>query len=199
MNMQELQQLKMAWLAAEEAGDTQTRLALLLNHPDLQDALIDFVAAYNVTSSAGTEPDLLPLTKRAMQTAMQRVFTPQTVALPLPAADLRELRSNRGLTLSTAARGLSLGVDVWKKFEDGLIELTSLGDRQLTRLASFFQITSEQFGLLLNQSQPAFTLNRRQTAQAAETAKQSVSKQSFIEALEKSTMSIEEKQSWLAS
>jgi len=195
MNMQDLQQIKMAWLAAEETGDTQTKLALLRDYPDLQDALIDFVAAYHVTSPAGAEPELLPMTKRAMQSALQRVFVPQTMALP--AATLRELRSLRGLSLVTAAQGLHLGVDVWKKFEGGLIELSSLGERQLDRLASFFQVTSAQFGALLNQSQPAFTLNRRQTAEAAKQHQQSAPKQSLQEALERSTMSLEDRQSWL--
>lgn len=194
MNMQELQQIKMAWLAAEEAGDTPTKLALLRDHPDLQEELIDFVAAYHVTSPAGTEPGTLPMTRRAMQSALARVFQPQTVAVP--AASLRELRSGQGLSLVEAARGLRLGVDVWKKFEDGLIELSSLGERQLTRLATFFKVTGEQFATMLNQSQPALTINRRQTAEAA-ARQQHLPRQSFTEALEKSTMSAEDKQAWL--
>ena len=38
MNTSELQQLKMAWLAAEEAGDKQAQVALLRDHPDVQEA-----------------------------------------------------------------------------------------------------------------------------------------------------------------
>lgn len=195
MNKYELQQIKMAWLAADEAGDTRTKLALLRDHPDFQEELIDFAAAYHITSPAGAEPEILPLSLRAAQSALSRVFTAQTVALP--AASLRELRELRGLRLVETARGLRLGVDVWKKFEDGLIELSSLGERQLARLGAFFQVTGEQFGSLLNQSQPAFTLNRRQTAEAARQGEQSASKQNFAEALEKSTMASADKQSWL--
>ena len=197
MKNNELQQIKLAWLAAEEAGDTRAKLALLQNHPDLQDVLIDFVAAYHVTSPAGAEPEILPLTRRATQNALARVFAPQAVAasVALPATSLRELRGLRGLALTETARGLRLGVDVWKKFEDGLIELSSLGERQIERLATFFQVSSEQFGAMLNQSQPAFTLNRRQTAEAAKQSRQP--KQSFDEALEKSTMSAQDKQTWL--
>lgn len=195
MNMHELQQMKMAWLAAEEAGDTQTKLALLRAHPNLQDELIDFIAAYHVTSPAGTEPEMLPMARRALQTALQRVFVPQ--AMTLPAASLRELRSQRGLSLVEAARSLRLGIDVWKKFENGLIELSSLGEGQLERLATFFQVTGEQFGAMLSQSQPAFTLNRRQTAEAARLEQQNASRQSFADALAKSMMSSEDKQSWL--
>jgi hypothetical protein len=196
MYSNELQQIKLAWLAAEEAGDTQIKLALLRDHPDLQDALIDFAAAYHVTSPAGAEPEVLPLTRRAMQSALSRVFAPQPVAVP--AASLRELRSLRGLNLVETARGLRLGIDVWKKFEDGLIELSSLGERQLGRLAAFFQVTGEQFGTLLNGSQPAFAINRRQTTQAARQGEQQgTSKQSFAEALAKSTMLPEDKQEWL--
>lgn len=196
MHNNELQQMKLAWLAAEEAGDTQSKLALLRDHPELQDTLIDFVAAYHVTSPAGAEPEILSLSHRAMQTALHRVFAPQPVAVP--AASLRELRGLRGLSLVETARGLRLGIDVWKKFENGLIELSSLGERQLGRLAAFFQVTGEQFGTLLNQSQPAFTLNRRQTAEAARQGeKQNTLKQSFAEALAKSTMQTEDKQEWL--
>ena len=198
MKNTELQQMKLAWLAAEEAGDTRAKLALLRDHPDLQDILIDFVAAYHVTSPAGAEPEVLPLSRRATQSALDRVFAPQSVAASatLPANSLRELRTLRGLALAETARGLHLGIDVWKKFEDGLIELSSLGKRQINSLATFFQVSGEQFSTMLNQSQPAFTLNRRQTAEAAKQTQQP--KQSFSEALEKSTMSIEDKQTWLA-
>jgi hypothetical protein len=102
------------------------------------------------------------------------------------------------LSLAEAARGLRLGIDVWKKFEDGLIELSSLGERQLGRLATFFQVTGEQFGTLLTGSQPAFAINRRQTAEAAHQAEQQPTpKQSFAEALARSTMSAVDKQEWL--
>jgi hypothetical protein len=197
MKNNELQQIKLAWLAAEEAGDTRAKLALLRDHPDFQDTLIDFVAAYHVTSPAGAEPEILPLTRRATQSALERVFAPQKVAAPVatPAASLRELRALRGLALAETARGLRLGIDVWKKFEDGLIELSSLGERQVARLATFFQVSSDQFSAMLDQSQPAFTLNRRQTAAAAKQTRQP--KQSFTEALEKSTMSPEDKLEWL--
>ena len=89
MNTNELQQIKMAWLAAEEAGDKQAQFALLRDHPDAQDALIDFIAAYHITDPAGSEVALLPLTQRAYQSALERVFNDQaTVAR---AANLREL------------------------------------------------------------------------------------------------------------
>lgn len=195
MNMQELHQIKMAWLAAEEAGDTSLKLALLRDYPDLQDQLIEFVAAYHVTSQAGAEPEILPMTQRAMQSALERTFAPQTQ--PLPVANLRELRTSRGLSLSAAARGLHLGLDVWKKFEDGLIELSSLGERQLARLAAFFQVNSEQFGAMLTHSQPSLVVHRRQTAAAAKHEQQHAQKQRFAEALAKSTMSPAEQRAWL--
>jgi len=50
---------------------------------------------------------------------------------------------------------------------------------------------------MLNNSQPALTLNRRQTGNAARSEQQSPQKQTFAEAIEKSTMSKEEKRSWL--
>jgi transcriptional regulator with XRE-family HTH domain len=167
---------------------------LLRDYPEAQDALIDFIAAYRITEPgvADTQQaDLLPLTQRAYASALERVFS-STVA------SLRDLRTQKGLSLAGAARGLHLGVDVWKKFEDGAIELLSLGERQLARLAHFFQVSAEQFSNLLNTSQPAFTLDRRQTAQAARSNQISQKRQSFAEAIEKSTMSKEEKQEWLA-
>jgi len=195
MNTHELQQLKMAWLIAEEAGDKQAQIALLRDHPDVQAALVDFIAAYHATDVEGPDAQhtpLLPLTQRACQTALERVFGNSTVA-----ANLRELRMLRGLTLVKAARGLQLGVDVWKKFEEGAIELVSLSQRQLERLARFFQVSAEQFGLILRNSEPALTLDRRQTGSAARSKQQGSKKQSFAEAIEKSTMTAEEKKVWL--
>lgn len=192
----EIQQLKIAWLAAKEAGDTQAQLALLHGHPDAQAALIDFIAAYHATDVPG--PDALhtplsPMTQHACQTALEHVFGTSVAA----AASLRELRMQRGLSMAGAARGLQLGIDVWKKFEDGAIELVSLSERQLQRLATFFHVGSEQFGTMLNNSQPTLALNRRQTSSAARSQQQGPQKQSFVEAVAKSTMTREEKRLWL--
>jgi transcriptional regulator with XRE-family HTH domain len=196
MSNNELQHLKMAWLAADEAGDKQTQLALLRDHPDAQEALIDFIAAYRITEpgEAKTQQvDLLPLTQRAYATALERVF-----GASMASAGLRLLREQKGLSLVETARGLHLGVDVWKKFEDGVIELVSLSERQLARLAHFFQVSAEQFGNMLNNSQPIYIQDRRQTARAARSSPDRRKKQSFSEAIEKSTMSKEEKKEWLA-
>jgi len=191
----EIQQLKMAWLAAREARDTQAQLALLRDHPAEQAELVDFIAAYRATDAPG--PDALhtpasPMTQRATQAALERVFGGSLVA-----ASLRELRMQRGLSMANAARGLRLGIDVWKKFEDGAIELVSLGERQLERLATFFRVSTEQFGAMLNNSQPTLAFNRRQTSSGARSRQQGPKKQSFTEAIEKSTMTKEEKRFWL--
>src|SRR5436853_4584539 len=88
MNTSELQQLKMAWIAAKEAGDTNTQVILLRDHPEAQAALIEFIAAYAATGVTGAGPEettLLPLTLRAGQTALGRVFDQQVAA-----ADLQE-------------------------------------------------------------------------------------------------------------
>jgi len=196
MNTPELQRLKMAWLAAKETNDTQTQIRLLRDHPTEQEALIDFVAAYHATSRTDVEnvaPDvpLLALTQRACQSTLERVFEPQ-----LAVATLSELRKSRHLNKVEVAKGLHLGVDVWNKFEEGAIELVSLSQRQLQRLAEFFQVSVEQFGTLLDHSQPAFTMNRRQTREAAD-KEQGPRKQSFADAINRSTMSKEHKQLWL--
>ena len=195
MNNDELQQVKMAWLAAEETGDKERQLALLRDHPEAQESLIDFIAAYHITEPGEEsieQVELLPLTQRAMATTLERVFSPQMVQ-----SGLRQLREQTGLSLVETARRLRLGVYVLKKFEDGVIELVSLSERQLERLANFFHVGVEQFGSLLNNSQPIPTLDRRQTAQAARSPLNKQNKQSFAEAVKKSKMSREEKKDWL--
>jgi transcriptional regulator with XRE-family HTH domain len=195
MNNDELQHLKMAWIAAKEAGDRESQLALLRDYPDAQDSLIDFIAAYHITESGEEnvqQVEILPLTQRAFATTLDRVFSPS-----LAQGGLRQLREQTGLSLVETARGLRLGIDVWKKFEDGVIELVSLSERQLERLANFFHVGVEQFGTMLNNSRPIPTLDRRQTAQAARNSFSQQKKQSFAEAVKKSTMSREEKKDWL--
>ena len=196
MNSPELQHLKMAWLAAKEADDTQTQMRLLRDHPREQEALVDFIAAFHAISDADVEsiePDapLLALTQRACQSALERVFEPQ-----LAMRNLSELRKSQHLKKTEIARGLHLGIDVWNKFEEGAIELVSLSQQQLQRLAGFFQVSVEQFSTLLSKSQPTFTVNRRQTPDAAN-KEQGPHKQSFTEAINRSTMSKEDKQLWL--
>ncbi len=196
MNRSELQQIKMAWIAAKEVGDMPTQVTLLRDHPEAQADLIDFIAAYNATNinvtAAEEQTSLLPLMQRASQAALERVFAPQPVA-----ANLQQLRTQRGLTMVSAARSLRLSVDVWKKFESGAIELVSLSEKQLSRLAQFFQVSIDQFSAILSNSQPTFVLNRRQNQQAARSEQQSPKKQSFAEAIEKSTMHKEDKRFWL--
>ena len=195
MNNDELQQLKMAWLAAEEAGDKDRQLALLRDYPDAQEPLIDFIAAYHITEPGeenAQQVEILPLTRRAFATTLERIFSPS-----MAQGGLRQLREEAELSLVETARGLRLGIDVWKKFEDGVIELVSLSERQLVRLADFFHVGVEQFGNMLNNSQPIPTLDRRQTAQAALNTLNKQKKQSFAEAVKKSTMSKEEKKEWL--
>lgn len=199
MNTAEIQQLKMAWLAAKEAGDTQEQTRLLREHPEAQDALIDFIAAYSATGGLDVEQDaqdmpLLTLTQRALQSALDRVFA-SALAPALTVSTLGELRRSRKLSKLDVAKGLRLGVDVWSKFEAGTIELVSLSQRQLARLASFFQISADQFATLLTSSQPSISLNRRQTREAAN--QEQTNRQHFAEAIARSDMSEEEKQLWL--
>ena len=197
MNTSDLQHLKMAWIAAKEAGDTTTQVQLLRDHPDEQDALIDFIAAYHAMGGGEvineTVP-LLPSTQRALQTALMRVFEAETET-QLAFNTLSELRQSQRLKKADVARGLRLSLDVWNKFENGAIELASLSRRQVERLAQFFHVSVEQFGTLLNGSQPATTLNFRQTRQAAE-KRQGPLKQTFGDAVARSTMSGEDKAFW---
>jgi transcriptional regulator with XRE-family HTH domain len=196
MNTPEVQRLKMAWLAAKEAGDTPTQFSLLRDHPGEQAALIDFIAAYHATTGVQLEnmqdEELSTLTQRACQRALERVFAPQQAT-----ASLVELRKSRNMSKVDVAQGLRLSVDVWNKFEAGAIEIVSLSQQQLERLAHFFQVNVEQFGNLLNSSQPAVSINRRQTRNAARSQRQGPQKQSFTEAIERSPMSKEDKKFWL--
>jgi transcriptional regulator with XRE-family HTH domain len=197
MNTAETQQLKMAWLAAKEAGDTETQMRLLNDYPEQQAELINFIAACAATAGTETTELLLPLTQRALQSALNRVFAPEMVAVQVTEINLSELRKSRQLSKLAVAKGLRLSLDVWEKFEAGAIELVSLSQRQLERLAQFFQVSTEQFGTLLSNSQPAFTLNRRQTREGARSEQQGPRKQSFAEAIAHSTMSKEDKRFWL--
>lgn len=193
MNMS-IQELKMAWLAAREADDAQTQLQILREHPTAQAELTDFIAGYYATTAEELEENatLLPLTQRALQSALQRVLAPQART-----ATLVELRKSRNLKKVDVARALRLSVDVWNKFEAGAIEAASLSQRQLERLAGYFQLSLDQFAMLLDNSQPALTYNRRQTSQAARKQEQGPQKQSFAEAIARSNMSSEDQAFWL--
>ncbi len=198
MNTPELQRLKMEWLAAKEADDAETQRKLLLNCPGEQAALIDFIAGYYATeeikaiSLAEENATLLPLTQRASQIALERVFAAAAVA-----ANLAELRKSRHLSKVDVAKGLRLSVDVWNKFEAGAIELVSLSQRQMERVAAYFQISVAQFSTMLDASQPAVSFNRRQTRNAARSEQQGPQKQSFADAVARSTMSQEDQRFWL--
>src|SRR2546429_6366380 len=197
MNTPELQSLKMAWMAAKEAGDTTTQVQLWHDHTDEQDALIDFIAAYHAMGNGETidETDpLLPATQKALQTALMRVFGTETEP-QVAFATLSELRQSQHLKKADVARGLRLSLDVWNKFENGAIELASLSKRQVERLAQFFHVSIDQFGTLLNGSQPAMTLNFRQTSEAAK-KQQGPQKQTFANAIARSTMSAQDKAFW---
>ncbi|GHO75292.1 hypothetical protein KSD_30630 [Ktedonobacter sp. SOSP1-85] len=189
-----IQELKMAWLAAREAGDAQTQLQILCEHPTAQTELTDFIAGYYATTAEELEENatILPLTQRALQSALQRVLVPQVETVTLV-----ELRKSRNLKKVDVARALRLSVDVWNKFEAGAIEAASLSQRQLERLAGYFQLSLDQFATLLDNSQPALTYNRRQTSQAARKQEQGPQKQSFAEAIARSNMSSEDQAFWL--
>lgn len=197
MSASELQHLKMAWLAAKEAGNSQEQLRLLRDYPGEQEALADFITAYYATGGPTAEQvaldtPVLTLTQRAYQRALDRVFV---VEPALTATTLVELRKSLQLNKVEVSKGLRLGVDVWNKFEAGAIAVASLSQQQLTRLAQFFQVTGDQFGALLDNSQPAISMNRRQTREAAD-QEQGTRQQSFSEALQRSTMSKEDQDFW---
>jgi len=183
MNTSELQRLKMAWIAAKEASDTTAQVQLLRDHPDEQDTLIDFIAAYHAMGGGETIDETVPLlpgTQNALQMALTRVFKAE--AQPQLVCTLSELRQSQRLKKVDVARGLRLSLDVWNKFENGAIELASLSRRQVERLAQFFHVSVEQFGTLLSGSQPATTGPVKQT---------------FDDAIARSTMSGEDKAFWL--
>ena len=76
MNNDKLQQLKMAWLAAEDAGDKERQLALLRDHPNEQESLIDFIAAYHITEPGEEnvqQVEILPLTQHAFTSTLEQV------------------------------------------------------------------------------------------------------------------------------
>jgi transcriptional regulator with XRE-family HTH domain len=201
---QELQQLKMAWLAAKEAGDTHTQLALLRDHPAAQRELIDFIAAYSASGASapeGTQEPAEPnaaleaLAQRAYQKALQRVFA-QPQAQP---KTLTELRKAQHLLKRDVAQGLRISMIVWDKLEQGAIQVASLSQRQLERLAQFFQVSAEQFASLLENSHQPLAVYRRQTRQAARAMNRSqqTPRESFADVVKQSDMSEEDQRFWL--
>ena len=197
MNRPELQQLKIAWLAARETGDTQTQLSLLRDHPAEQAELVDFIAAYHASGGdvwEVPETTLLPITQSALETVLDRIFESE-----LALANLAELRKHRQLSRVAVAKGLRLSLDVWSKFESGAIELASLSQRHLERLAFFFEVSIDQFSVLLTNSQPALSMNRRATQDAARSEQQGPQQQSIAEAIKRSSMSKEDQRFWLES
>jgi len=193
MNTSNIQQLKMAWLAAKEAGNAQEQMRLMQEHPTELSELSEFIAAYYASGSGTSieqDEPLLPMAQRAYQRALDRVF---------PAfATLTELRKSRNLTKVAAAQRLRLSIDVWNKFEAGAIELSSLTQRQLDRFAQALQVSIDQFCNSLTNSQPEISFNRRQTRSAANNEQQGPQKQSFAEAIDRSSMSAKDKQYWLS-
>lgn len=186
----------MAWLLAREAGDTLTQSRLLQDNPT---ALSDFIAAYYATG--GDDPveqdtPLLPLTSRAFARALDHVFA--SPAPQIAVSSLAALRKQLNLSKIDVAHGLRLSVDVWNKFETGVIAHTSLTTKQFARLADFFKVDVAAFTSLLQNSQPAFIVNRRQRAEAARSEQQGPQKQTLSEAIARSNMTAEDKNFWLS-
>lgn len=206
MTKEELQQLKMALLAARDAGDTQQQLSIFKNYPDHQGELIDFIAAYHASGAAQADvagateieepsPALELLTQRALQRAMQQVFTPQ-----MAVKTIAELRKATHQHKPAIAQGLRLSMSMWEKIERGTIQLSSLSQRQLGRLADFFQISAEQFATLLSNSYSVDPVYRRQTREAARNMRHKTdrtSAENFADAVKHSDMSEEDKRFWL--
>jgi transcriptional regulator with XRE-family HTH domain len=203
MTKEELQRLKIAWLAARDAGDAQQQLHILQDHPDYQNDLIDFIAAYHASGGAQADvaeiveeqnPALELLTQRALRRAMQRVFSPS-----LTVKTLAELRKAANLRKTAVASGLRLSMSVWDKLERGAIAASSLSQRQLERLAAFFQISAEQFATLLDNSRPLDPVYRRQTRTAARNMQHKSAQaggENFADAINKSDMTEEDKRFW---
>lgn len=203
MTKEELQRLKIAWLAARDAGDVQQQLHILQDHPDYQNDLIDFIAAYHASGGAQADvaemveeqnPALELLAQRALRRAMQQVFPPS-----LTVKTLAELRKAANLRKTAVASGLRLSMSVWDKLERGAIAASSLSQRQLERLAAFFQISAEQFATLLDNSQPLDPVYRRQTRMAARNMLHKSAQargENFADAINKSDMTEEDKRFW---
>jgi transcriptional regulator with XRE-family HTH domain len=203
MTKEELQRLKIAWLAARDAGDVQQQLHILQDHPDYQNDLIDFIAAYHASGGAQADvaemveeqnPALELLAQRALRRAMQQVFPPS-----LTVKTLAELRKAANLRKTAVAGGLRLSMSVWDKLERGAIAASSLSQRQLERLAAFFQISAEQFATLLDNSQPLDPVYRRQTRMAARNMQHKSAQargENFADAINKSDMTEEDKRFW---
>ncbi len=194
MSTYELQQLKLAWLAAQEAGDALSQQRLLLDHPQQRQELIDFIIAYYASGSETSDEQdeqnsaVIMMTQRATQAALTRVFFAQTVT---------ELRKKRNLGKLETAQALRLAANVWQKLEDGKIRAASLSSGQLERLAQFFQVSTQQFIAALHNSNPVLATFRRQTIQGARAPEPQPNSEDFADAVQRSNMPDADKQFWL--
>lgn len=106
--------------------------------------------------------------------------------------NLTELHVERSWSKVEAARSLRLGVDLWDKFEQGIIHAESLTCGQVARLAEGFAVGPALFLALLKQSrpQPPGVCRRWGVTHYARPA------QSFALALARSGMSARDKRFW---
>ena len=77
MNTPELRALKMAWVAAKEAGDMEAQLRLLRDYPAQQDDLVEFIAGYQAIGGnehIDQDVSLLPVTQRAIKNILDSAF-----------------------------------------------------------------------------------------------------------------------------
>lgn len=116
------------------------------------------------------------------------IFPPFVTSLP-------PLRKRHGLTKIETAERLGLSVDVWQKFEQGIIQSESLERHQLARLARFFLVSEDRFRSLLNASREDSVASCHRRSVSPHPI-QMAQRQSFATALARSTMGSEAKKRW---
>jgi transcriptional regulator with XRE-family HTH domain len=201
-----LRRAKLALVAARERSAPDTLASALRAYPAQADTLGDFAMALMATDSYGGEaiaPDVSEIATAARARAFSAVFGPEPVVAMSPAGavearSLKALRQARGVTISSAARALGLGVDVLSALEAGRVRVASAPRRLLEALGELLDATADQIGLALN-AQVAPALRRGALGAArAQGAAESSAQLDFADAVLRSpNMTAEEKARWL--
>jgi transcriptional regulator with XRE-family HTH domain len=199
----ELTRLKMELVSTRDAGETGVLGRMVLAHPEYVAELAEFDAALIATSAyehVALSPETMGIAQRAAARAFEMVFPPQASAEPAggfgarAVATLKALRRARGLTLSSVARQLGLGLDVVADLEAGVVRAASVPDRLTRALGELLQTTADQMRAVL-ETQPVV----RPGYARDKSSSQDIPMRDFAEAVRLSTsMSVEQKDRWLA-
>ena len=199
----ELTRLKMELVSGRDASDAGVLSRMVLAHPEYVAELAEFNAALIATGAyehVVPTAETMGIAQRARARAFAAVFPAPATAEPAggfgarAVATLKALRRARGLTLSSVARQLGLGLDVVADLEAGVVRAASVPDRLTRALGDLLQTTAEQVRAVL-ETQPVVRPGYARDPSST----QVIPIRDFAEAVRlSSSMTEEQKDRWLA-